>query len=87
MKLQHIMFAILTAVFVGLASSCSKRAEILDNIPADVNLVATVNVDKLCSAVGVTLKGDGTAEGSVISTPITASWPSSSRRAIGEDSV
>ncbi len=62
MKLQHIMFAILTAVFVGLASSCSKRAEILDNIPADVNLVATVNVDKLCSAVGVTLKGDGTAE-------------------------
>ncbi len=62
MKLQHIMFAILTAVFVGLASSCSKRAEILDNIPADVNLVATVNVDKLCSAVGVTLKGDGSAE-------------------------
>ena len=56
------MFAILTAVFVGLASSCSKRAEILDNIPADVNLVATVNVDKLCSAVGVTLKGDGSAE-------------------------
>lgn len=62
MKLQHIMFAILTAVFVGLASSCSKRAEILDNVPADVNLVATVNVDKLCSAFGVTLKGDGTAE-------------------------
>lgn len=62
MKLQYIMFAILTAVFVGLASSCSKRAEILDNIPADVNLVATVNVDKLCSAVGVTLKGDGSAE-------------------------
>ena len=56
------MYAILTAVFVGLVSSCSKRAEILDNVPADVTMVATVNVDKFCSAVGVTLKGDGTAE-------------------------
>lgn len=62
MKLRHIMFAILTAVVVGLTTSCSKRGEILDTIPADVTMVATVNADKLCSAMGVTLKADGTAE-------------------------
>ena len=48
MKLRHIMFAILTAVVVGLTTSCSKRGEILDTIPADVTMVATVNADKLC---------------------------------------
>lgn len=62
MKLRHFMFAVLTAVLVGLTSSCSKRGEILDTIPADVTMVATVNVDKLCSSMGVTLKGDGKAE-------------------------
>lgn len=62
MKLRHITFAILTALIVGLTTSCSKRGEILDTIPADVTMVATLNVDKLCSAAGVTLKGDGSIE-------------------------
>lgn len=62
MKLRHTMFAVLTAVLVGLMSSCSKRVDILDTIPADVTMVATVNADKFCSAVGVTLNGDGEVE-------------------------
>lgn len=62
MKLRHFTFAILTALIVGLTTSCSKRGEILDTIPADVTMVATLNVDKLCSAAGVTLKSDGSVD-------------------------
>ena len=62
MKSHNLLFAVLTAIFVGMLSSCSKRSEILDSVPPDVTMVATVNIDKMCSAVGVTLKDDGTAE-------------------------
>ena len=62
MKSHNLLFAVLTAIFVGMLSSCSKRSEILDSVPADVTMVATLNIGKMCSAVGVTLKDDGTAE-------------------------
>lgn len=62
MKVHNFLFAVLAAIVVGMLTSCSKRGEILDSVPADVTMVATVNIDKMCSAAGVTLKGDGTAE-------------------------
>lgn len=62
MKQLRFMYAFLTAVLVGVMSSCSGRGDILDTIPADVNMVATINVDKFCAAAGITLKDDGAAE-------------------------
>lgn len=62
MKVRNFLCAVLMTVVVGLLSSCSKRGEILDNVPADVTMVATVNLEKMLSAVGVTVKGDGSVD-------------------------
>lgn len=59
MKLQHISLLALVAVMLGALSSCSRRGEIIDTIPADVTMVATLNFDKLSDAAGVRLTSDG----------------------------
>lgn len=59
MKLQHISLVALVAVMLGALSSCSKRGEIIDTIPADVTMVATLNFEKLSEAAGIKLKSDG----------------------------
>lgn len=62
-RISLSQLSLLTALFIGLfASSCSKRAELLDTVPADVKMVATVNVEKLCEDAGIKFTPDGGIE-------------------------
>lgn len=60
MKLQHLSLVALIAMMLGALSSCSKSEDIIDTVPADAACVATVNLDRLCSAGGISLTADET---------------------------
>ncbi|MDE6395515.1 MAG: hypothetical protein K2K77_09245, partial [Duncaniella sp.] len=55
--------SLLAALMIGVViTSCSKRGELLDSVPADVKMVATVNVEKLCEDAGIKFTPDGGIE-------------------------
>lgn len=58
MKLHQ--FSLITFLLALMAlSSCSKRSELLDTIPADSNVVALADVRKICSELGITFSPTG----------------------------
>ena len=56
----------LVAVLTGALYSCSGSNDVLDVIPADVNVVATVNVERLCSEGGIDLNEGGAFKAGVL---------------------
>ena len=56
----------LVAVLTGALYSCSGSNDVLDVIPADVNVVATVNVERLCSEGGIDLNEGGALKAGVL---------------------
>ncbi len=59
MKIQNFSLFALLAVMLGVMSSCSKKAELLDTIPANVTTVTTLNLRSLCEASGIKFTEEG----------------------------
>lgn len=56
----------LVAVMMGVLCSCTGSGDVLDVIPADVNVVATFNVERLCSEGGIDLDNGGAVKEGVL---------------------
>lgn len=63
MNIRHISLMLMLAVVASVMTSCSKRGELLDTIPADASIVALIDVKKICSESGVDFTDRGTPAG------------------------
>ncbi len=60
MKIHQLTLLTLLLMVVGL-SSCTKRAQLLDTIPADADVVAIADAGKICADLGITFSETGAA--------------------------
>lgn len=59
MKLQHITLLSLVAAMLGLMTACSKKAELLDTVPASSAMVTTVDLKAICERSGLEFTAEG----------------------------